>query len=280
MRHEEWRIRMGPHKAASVEWSDRIRQLLADLKLTQAGLAERLGISPPTVSRWIQGRHEPTAEGYIALGNLVGRPDGVYFWERAGMHTAGLADASFVRATSSLRVGLEDLQLIAAARASRELADKGKAVAIPLLKVAAYGDRIPPHEDVNLSQVDVEEILVAPLSWCAHPDNMIGMHLAGDSMFPVISPDSIIFVDTAATDRDQLHQRIVVASHRDLGFKVARFQRLAGADLLISANHKCAPIDISNASRWKIQGEVLWWVSRDFDAAENSGEAKDAAAAD
>jgi transcriptional regulator with XRE-family HTH domain len=269
---------MSPNKTAPLEWSNRIRRLLADLKLTQAGLAERLGISPPTVSRWIQGRHEPTAEGYIALGNLAGRPGGVYFWERAGMNTAGLADASLPRASSSLRVSLEDLKLIAAGRAAQQLADKGNAVAIPLLRVTAYGDRIPPYEDVNLSKIDVEEILVAPLKWCAHPDHMIGMHLAGDSMLPLISPDSIIFVDTAATDRDQLHQHIVVASHRDLGFKVARFQRLGGADLLISANHHCAPIDISNTSRWKILGEVLWWVSRDFQPINNSAEQQETAA--
>ena len=43
----------------SPEWSKKIRQLLQDLRLTQAGLADRLGVSPATVSRWIQGRHEP-----------------------------------------------------------------------------------------------------------------------------------------------------------------------------------------------------------------------------
>jgi hypothetical protein len=32
---------------------------------------------------------------------------------------------------------------------------------------------------------------------------------------------------------------------------------------MVSANHKYLPLDISNASKWKIFGEVLWWVSRD-----------------
>ena len=65
------------------------------------------------------------------------------------------------------------------------------------------------------------------------------------------------------TDREQLSQKIAVVAHRDLGFKVARFQRLSGSDLLVSANYKYAPLDISNASKWKVFGEVLWWVSRD-----------------
>jgi len=65
------------------------------------------------------------------------------------------------------------------------------------------------------------------------------------------------------TDRDHLHQRLTVVSHRDLGFKIARFQRISGSDLLVSANHKYPPVDISNASKWKVFGEVLWWISRD-----------------
>jgi transcriptional regulator with XRE-family HTH domain len=254
---------MVAQRAASSEWTERIRRLLTQLKLSQAGLAERLGVSPPTVSRWLQGRHEPTAESYVALGNLAHPPDGVYFWERAGMDTSGLLDASFLKALSSLRVSLQDFRLVATKKLSRHLAGKGNAVAIPLLNVTAYGDRIPPHENVSLSQVEVQDLLLAPLDWCPHPENMIAMHLAGESMVPAINPGSILFVDTAIKDRDQLHQRITVVAHRDLGFKVARLQRLAGSDLLVSANYKFSPVDVSNASKWKIFGEVLWWISRD-----------------
>jgi len=254
---------MAEQQTSASEWSARIRRLLADQKLTQAGLAERLGVSPPTVSRWIQGRHEPTAESYIALGNLARRPDGIYFWERAGMDASGLEGASSLGAASSLRVALEDLHLVSSKKITRDLSGKGDAVAIPLLNVTAYGDRIPPRETVSLSQVEVEDIVFAPLAWCPNPESMIGMHLAGDSMLPLIASGSILFVDTAVTGRDRLHQRISVVSHRDLGFKVARFQRIAGSDLLVSANHRCVPVDVSNASKWKIFGEVLWWVSRD-----------------
>ncbi|HYK37731.1 XRE family transcriptional regulator [Alloacidobacterium sp.] len=247
------------------QWSERIRQVLRDLKLTQADLAERLGVSPATVSRWTQGKHEPTAETYIALGNLAQRPDGIYFWERAGMGAAGLSDASLHSIMSSLRVSLRDFKLVASRRTSKQLSDKGNAVAIPLLNVTAFGDRIAPKENVSLSEVEVEDILLAPLSWCPHPEKMISMHVAGDSMYPLIASGSIIFVDTAVTDREVLDQKLTVVAHRDMGFKVARFQRLAGSDLMVSANHKCLPLDVSNASKWKIYGEVLWWVARDVE---------------
>ncbi|HZD49454.1 MAG TPA: S24 family peptidase [Silvibacterium sp.] len=250
------------HQNSLPEWSHRIRGLLRDLKLTQASLAERLGVSPATVSRWIQGKLEPTAETYVALGNLAPRPDGVYFWERAGIETSGLPDAAFGRALSSLRVNLEDFTLVAGRKVSRLIPGKN-AVAIPLLNVTAYGDEIAPPENISLSQAEVEDVLLAPLSWCPHPEDMVSMHFEGDSMLPVISPGSIVFIDTAITLREDLNEKIAVVAHRDLGFKVARLQRLSGADLLLSANHKYMPVDISNASKWKVFGEVLWWVSRD-----------------
>ncbi len=254
---------MGAHKESSSEWTERIRRLLSDLNLSQAALAGRLGVSPPTVSRWLKGHHEPTAESYVALGNLARPPEGIYFWERAGLDASGLMEAGFLRELTSTPVHLRDLNVVAGKKTSTLLDSQGNAVAIPLLNATAYGDRIPPHENVSLSQVEVEDILLAPLSWCPHPDNMIGMHLEGDSMVPIIADGSILFVDTAAKDRKELHQRIVVVSHRDLGFKVARLQHIAGSDILVSANYKYPPLDVGNTSKWKIFGEVLWWVSRD-----------------
>jgi len=262
-----WGARVGAGKESSSEWAERIRRLLRDLQLSQAGLAERLGISPPTVSRWLQGRHEPTAESYVALGNLARPPEGIYFWERAGLDAGGLIEAGFLKDITSAQVNLRDFKLVAGRKVSKLLGGKATAVAIPLLNATAYGDHIPPRENVSLLQVDVLDILLAPLSWCPHPENMIGMHLAGDSMLPAIAPGSILFVDTAAKDRDYLNQKIAVVSHRDLGFKVARFQRVSGSDFLVSANYKYAPVDVSNASKWKIFGEVVWWVSRDAEDA-------------
>jgi len=245
------------------EWSDALRRLLKALKLTQAGLAERLGVSPATVSRWLAGKNEPTAETYVALGNLAGRPDGTYFWERAGINTSELPDPSLRQTLSSIQTTLEDFNLITNKKVSQHLAGRGNAVAIPLMDVTAFGDRVPPHENVRLSQANVEDVLLAPLSWCPHPENMISMHVAGDSMYPTIPSGSIVFVDTAVTERGHLNEKLVVVSHRDLGFKVARLQRLAGSDLLVSANPKYLPLDVSNATKWKIFGKVLWWVSKD-----------------
>jgi phage repressor protein C with HTH and peptisase S24 domain len=254
---------MVDHDVTTREWSDRLRRLLRDLNLTQAALAERLGVSPATVSRWLAGKNEPTAETYVALGNLAGRPDGDYFWERAGIDTSELPETSMRQALSSIRVTLENFNLITSKKVSQHIEGSGNAVAVPLMNVTAYGDPIPPTEDVRLSQARMEDVLLAPLSWCPHPEHIISIHTAGDSMYPTIPSGSILFVDTASTDRETLNEKLVVVAHRDLGFKVARFQRLSGSDLLVSANPKYLPLDVSNATKWKIFGEVLWWISKD-----------------
>jgi transcriptional regulator with XRE-family HTH domain len=249
------------------EWPARLTQLLRKHHLTQAALAGRLGVSAATVSRWMQGTHEPTGETYVLLGNLIGPPEDAYFWERAGINPANFPETSSRIAVSSIKVKLNDFKLVSGNRLSvKVLANKANAVAIPLLNITAYGDFLPRERHVHLSEAKIEEVLTAPLDWCPHPGAMICIHVTGDSMLPLIAPKSLIAVDMHITDRDTLLNKIVLASHRNLGFKIARLQRLPSADLLVSANHKYGPLDITSDSKWKIAGQVLWWISRDPEA--------------
>jgi transcriptional regulator with XRE-family HTH domain len=75
------------------EWAKCIAALRKDLAMTQTELADRLGVTAMTVSRWERGLVEPTASGYIGLGNLAGLKNAWYFWRRAGL------DESQVRRT-------------------------------------------------------------------------------------------------------------------------------------------------------------------------------------
>lgn len=255
------------HPKIKPEWPARIAQVLRKHQLTQAGLAERLGVSSATVSRWMKGTHEPTGEAYVALGNLSGSPEDVYFWERAGINAGSISGTSSRIIASSVRVRLNDFKLVVGQRlSSKVVANKANAVAIPLLNVTAFGDEVPPERHVRLSEAKIEEVLTAPLDWCPHPAAMICMHVAGDSMVPLIAPNAVIAVDMHVTDREILAGKIVLVSHRDLGFKIARLLRLPSADILVSANHKCEPIDITSDSKWKIAGQVRWWVSKDPEA--------------
>ncbi len=246
------------------EWSTRIKRLLKKLELTQSELAERLGVSPATMTRWIKGSHQPTSAAYVAMGNLAGAPEGIYFWERAGIDPEKFPDMKFRISVSSMQVNLKDFNIVTTKKLSAKVTTGiATAVVLPLLNVVAYGDRVPPEKHTTLAQAEVEDVLMAPLRWCPHPESMISMRVAGDSMVPIIPPDAIIAIDTAVTERGDLNERITVFSHRDLGFKVARLQRLTSSDILVSANHKYLPIDVSDQSKWKAIGAVLWWVSQD-----------------
>lgn len=249
------------------EWPARIAQLLRKHRLTQAELAKRLGVSTATVSRWMRGSHEPTGETYISLGNLAGSPEDIYFWERAGINTTNFPETSSRIASSSIATRLSDFKLVSGHNLSQKaLQNRADVVAIPLLNVTCYADPIPPEESVHLSEAKIEEIIAAPLAWCPHPTGMICLHVFGDSMLPLISSNSVVTVDMHVSNRKDLSGKIVLASHRDLGFKVARLQLLPTVDILVSTNHKYLPVDITSDPQWKIVGQVIWWISKDSEA--------------
>jgi transcriptional regulator with XRE-family HTH domain len=68
------------------EWARCIAELRRKLQLTQTELADQVGVTAMTVSRWERGLVEPTAGGYVALGNLAEPKRSWYFWRRAGLN--------------------------------------------------------------------------------------------------------------------------------------------------------------------------------------------------
>ncbi len=68
------------------EWARSIADLRRKLQMTQTELVEKVGVTAMTVSRWERGLVEPTASGYISLGNMAGPGRSWYFWRRAGLN--------------------------------------------------------------------------------------------------------------------------------------------------------------------------------------------------
>jgi hypothetical protein len=86
----------------------------------------------------MKGSHEPTSGSYVALGNLLGHPDGGYFWERAGIDPSNLPDTKLQAALSSLRANLKDFTLVPGRKLTRAvLKTKPNAVILPLLNLVA-----------------------------------------------------------------------------------------------------------------------------------------------
>lgn len=51
---------------------ERLRQYLDDQQLTQTQLAERIGVSQPTVWGWLNGEYSPSVESLRALSKVTG----------------------------------------------------------------------------------------------------------------------------------------------------------------------------------------------------------------
>ncbi len=248
------------------QWAIKLEELLGKRELSQAGLAERLKVSPMTVSRWVRGTHRPTAETFLKLAGLAGSPDNLYFWEQAGLTGSNspvpILDGSSINI--SLAAKLTAFKLVAGRRvSSTALESLPDGVAIPLLDKFAHADSQPAagERSPDLQHAKVEHIVTAPLAWCRNPQHLVGLKLCGDSMSPLIEPGSVIIIDTSSKDAAHLDRKIVVASNRDQGLKVAWFNHVGSADVLISENPKYPPSEISAKDHWSLLGEVIWWIT-------------------
>jgi transcriptional regulator with XRE-family HTH domain len=62
-----------------------IARLCAGLRTDQKGLGELLSVSGATISDWLRGKFNPSAESLILLGNLAHGQQAIYFWTLAGI---------------------------------------------------------------------------------------------------------------------------------------------------------------------------------------------------
>ena len=115
-------------EASLPDWARRIKQLRRRLCLNQSRFGARLRYSAMAVSRWECGTHEPTADAYIRLGQLCGRPECWWFWSRAGLKSA---DARWMEKL----LQAQPVSLI------EEIRETGERAVRPEYRVVVDGDR-------------------------------------------------------------------------------------------------------------------------------------------
>jgi transcriptional regulator with XRE-family HTH domain len=254
-------VRASKNRSGRPAWSLKIENLRQSRKLTQAEFGAQLGVSAMAVSRWERGVAEPAGDIYIRMGNLGGDPLCWSFWQRAGLQ---LSDVTRVMSAARRRLAgtkIPELKLVRAGNRTIPALKKESLVAIPLLPVHAAS---PGHEgdNVDLSQVTPESLLVAPTDWCPNPDYTLCLRVKGNSMSPLILDGYIIAVDTADTEHDTLVGQIVVASHGLKGLLVSRLIRFDHTDALVSDQREYGSVPVTPGSEWRIVGKVLWWTGR------------------
>lgn len=230
------------------QWSLKIEELRRFLGLTQAGLAERLKVSPMSVSRWERGVQEPSAQVFIHLGNLASGIEKWFFWELAGLQqsdVSGLAEttqAFIVPATESMK----------------KAAKRHPVTAIPLIDVKIHSNSgTGGPTDLKGEPVGV---LATPAAWCPNAEFTVCARVSGDSMSPSIPDSSIICIDTSIRNSARLQGKVVVGCHPSRGLRLGRLQHKNHYDSLVPENRSYAPISFEGG--WSVLGEVIWWIVR------------------
>jgi len=80
-------------------------------------------------------------------------------------------------------------------------------------------------------------------------------------MEPLIRQGDLLAVDSFQTDRGQLYGQVVVAATDLTGLCVSRLRRYDSVDVLEAEDRKFESVVLTKASRWRIVGKVLWWIS-------------------
>ncbi len=257
---------MKSHKSRNPEWARKILKLRHGMGLTQAAFASRLHYSAMALSRWERGTHEPPAQAYIQIGNMIGEPQSSWFWERAGFKSSDLSKM-VPEGGSVLRKSIfPDFDIVVAGSHSAKKNGNGvpkpRLVAIPVLgaHAATHGSRGDLTR--NLEDLPTQDMIGAPAMWCPHPADTSCLRVRGSSMSPLIDEDDIVAVDRAETDPTQLSGKIVVTWQRDTGLTLSRFLMVNGVQLLESENREYKPVKLGKNRNWRIIGRVLWWIRK------------------
>lgn len=213
-----------------------------------------------TISRWERALLQPSAEHFIQLGNLGNKGEAWFFWEMGGIQPAKVVDAL----DSSRAKKLVEIPRATRVRgrASSNLNESStKLAAIPLLKAMVGTHSVPGDRRSSLQGVAAAATLGIPMSWCPNPAYTSLLRVKGHSMQPLIRQGDLLAVDSFQTERRELYGRIIVAGTDHTGLFVSRLRHYDGIDLLEAEDRKYDSVILNKASRWRIVGKVLWWIS-------------------
>jgi transcriptional regulator with XRE-family HTH domain len=239
-------------------WAQKIRDLRRRLGVSQAELAGRVGLSQVTISRWESGDDEPNGSGYAQLARVAGDPDCWYFWERIGVTKDDVARAmpGLEQPRTEVRVEVQPARG-ALHEEGRRLKKKPDVVAVALLKdsAAAGSPRM-------IQEAEIERVILADAHDCPHPDDMVAIRIAGDSMSPVLETGYIAVIDTAVHTAKELVGHMVAARDPEGAVTIKWLRDVEGRLMLLPQHTSLRFPPIFLHPGWELIGEVVWWIGR------------------
>jgi hypothetical protein len=214
-----------------------------------------------TVSRWERGLLTPSADYYIALGNLAGKEECWFFWERAGLNSADVVRSLPARLKRKLPESeAPELESVTAGMGGRRIG-KTKLIPIPMLRAVAGTLGVEGDKTLSLDAIPATRLVGTPQEWCPNPAYTSLLRVRGHSMEPMIRDGAIVAVDSSHTADAELHGKVIVVSNEVKGLCVSRLSRYGTVSVLQPENRAYDSVVLEKKSQWRILGKVLWWIT-------------------
>ena len=252
----------------TTDWRSKIKDLRAELALSQDRLARRLRVTKKTVAEWEQGRQPPSPERALQMARLAA-PGALRRWftafalQRIGADTPLVLDALAPGRTArggQRPLPSAELRLIAPADWDdrfRALERLDHYVPIPVLRDAAAAGS--PRE---ISEADIDGYALIYYAWCPNPANFTCVRVRGDSMAPILHDGALVAIDHVQRDPLLLHQKMVAARHEG-GVTIKWLERRPDNALALVPENKSYPsVLLPRTPDNPVVGLVAWWWNR------------------
>lgn len=229
------------------DWNALAKAKMKELKITQEGLAERLGVTQGAVAHWLGGRREPDLATINKILSILGLPAlqvGVVA-ENKGTHTTTEANAELLGAMAAWdsKTPLGDDEVVIPLYKEVELAAGGGAT-----EVIEVPGRLLRFAKSTLRESGVQEC------------NAVCATIKGRSMERLIMDGATIGIDRGTT---HIEDGEIYAFDQDGMLRVKYLSRLPGGGVRIrSENDEEFPDETLTAedfARIRMLGWVFWW---------------------
>lgn len=232
----------------TMELKDRIKEVRHKvLRLTQAQLSNRLGISQSNVAKWETGQLKPEAQHLMRLAALLGdKIESFYFLEEAGV------PSSFFMGSPKYSESILPTEFWLNAKGG---ASSG-VYQVPLLRdPAAAGTTRAIDEGA------IEAFIPSLKSWSPRGSALTAFRVTGDSMAPLIRDGYIVVIDTSQRDPKKLVGKMVAARDRD-GMTLKWLRKDRDSYILVPEHtSQRFPVSIlREEDGWEIVGAVIHWI--------------------
>jgi len=246
--------------------SRRLREVRQELFGEHGGpeLARRLGLPART---WYNYETGVTVPAEVLLGfidqtgtNPVWLLSGEGPKYRRGLEDQILAGLSPVQL---IRRGLEKLEqepndIVIVAPEDLPAETMSDFVAVGLYSISELAEDAVDPENVGGH-------VLAYRQWLPHPRDTIAVRLEDDAMTPILPTGSVVAIDRAITDPQQLQGKLVAAKPE--GVPMVRWLEISGRHLILRPNqptreHPLIPMELDPQEPSPIIGQVVWSWSR------------------